>query len=165
MSNNILDICEKKYYNMKMKLKFIFGGDMGYKTKQGELITALLKQYSDKHLNADEIAELLREKGCSVGKATVYRNLDKLTAGGLVRRYTLEDGSPACYQYIGSDECREHFHLKCLRCGGVIHLECDYLGDLSSHLLEHHGFELDTSKIVLYGICEGCKGGEEYAAD
>lgn len=156
---------QKNVLQYENETQIHFGGVMGYKTKQGELITALLKQYSDKHLNADEIAALLRGQGYSVGKATVYRNLDKLTANGLVRRYMLEDGSPACYQYIGSEECREHFHLKCLRCGGVIHLECDYLGDLSSHLIEHHGFELDTSKIVLYGICERCKGGEENGAD
>ncbi len=156
----------KKVLQYENETQIQFGGAMGYKTKQGELITSLLKKYSDKHLTADEIAELLREQGCSVGKATVYRNLDKLTAGGLARKYTLEDGSPACYQYIGSEECREHFHLKCLRCGGVIHLECDYLGDLSSHLIEHHGFELDASKIVLYGICASCKErGDGYAAD
>lgn len=139
---------------------------MGYKTKQGELITALLKKYSEKHLTADEISELLRKQGNAVGKATVYRNLDKLTAVGQVRRYTLEDGSPACYQYIESEHCREHFHLKCLSCGEVIHLECDYLDDLNKHLLEHHAFEVDNSKIVLYGICGNCKkGGEKDGSD
>jgi len=139
---------------------------MGYKTKQGEQITALLKKYSDKHLTADEVSELLRDEGNAVGKATVYRNLDKLVAGGQVRRYTLEDGNPACYQYIGSEQCREHFHLKCLRCGAVIHLECDYLSDLNRHLLEHHAFEVDNSKIVLYGICGNCrKGGEKDVSD
>ncbi|MBQ8904644.1 MAG: transcriptional repressor [Oscillospiraceae bacterium] len=129
---------------------------MGYKTKQGELISAILEKNADRHLTAEEICEMLREQGNAVGTTTVYRNLEKLISEGKIRRFRLEEGEPACYQYLGG-ECHEHFHLKCLGCGEIIHLECDYLGDLNEHLLEHHDFVLDRTKITLYGTCAGCR--------
>ncbi len=96
---------------------------MGYKTKQGELIFGLLENNSDRHLTAEEICGMLRAAGTSVGTATVYRNLEKLVSEGKVRRYRLEEGESACFQYMGDVECYEHFHLKCPGCGTVIHLE------------------------------------------
>ncbi len=137
---------------------------MGYKTKQGERIFELLIKNENRHLTAEEICIMLKNEGNAVGTATVYRNLEKLVTEGKIRRYRLEEGGPACYQYIGDKECHEHFHLKCLNCGSVIHFECDYLTELNEHLLEHHDFHLDRTKIVLYGLCSKCKnvkGGAE----
>ena len=133
---------------------------MGYKTKQGERILETLIRNEDRHLTAEEICVLLKEEGAAVGTATVYRNLEKLVAEGTIRRYRLDEGESACYQYIGDGSCHEHFHLKCLGCGEVIHLECDYLDELNSHLLEHHSFHLDRTKIVLYGLCSVCRSKE-----
>lgn len=134
---------------------------MGYKTKQGERIFGILEKNSARHLTAEEISGLLKSEGMAVGMATVYRNLEKFVSEGKVRRYRLDDGESACYQLVGGEECHEHFHLKCLECGGVIHLECNYLDDLNGHLLERHGFSLDRTKIILYGLCEKCKRGRE----
>ena len=129
---------------------------MGYKTKQGELIFKILEKNADRHMTAEEICALLKAEGTAVGATTVYRNLEKLISEGKIRRYRLEEGEAACYQYIGG-ECHEHYHLKCVGCGDVIHLECNYLGDLSEHLMEHHNFLLDRTKITLYGTCSKCR--------
>ena len=76
---------------------------------------------------------------------------------GSVRKYLCEEGKSACFQYVGdSEECRLHFHLKCIKCGKLIHLECDYLSDLEKHISEHHKFTVDNTKTVLYGVCEDC---------
>ncbi len=134
---------------------------MGYKTKQGERIFELLIRNEKRHLTAEEICGLLRAEGAAVGTATVYRNLEKLVSEGKIKRYRLEEGESACYQYIGDGSCHEHFHLKCLNCGEVIHLECGYLDELNGHLLGHHDFHLDCTKIVLYGLCSKCKEAEK----
>ena len=49
-----------------------------------------------------------------------------------------------------------HFHLKCTGCGRLILVECDYLGEVSKHVLEHHQFTIDNTKTVLYGLCADC---------
>lgn len=126
-----------------------------YKTKQRELILDYLKNSGRPHVSAGDIAAHLRENG-AVGVATVYRQLDKMVEAGLVRKYSLDGG--ACYQYVGADEgCHEHFHLKCLGCGALIHVDCDFLQGLAPHILEHHGFEVDNRRTVMYGLCKECR--------
>ena len=132
---------------------------MGYKTKQGGRIFDLLIKNENRHLTAEEISAFLKAEGEAVGMATIYRNLEKLVTEGKIRRYRLDEGESACYQYIGDGSCHEHFHLKCIGCGEVIHLECGYLDELNSHLLSHHDFHLDRTKIVLYGLCSECEKG------
>lgn len=128
-----------------------------YKTRQRDQILDCLIQNRDRHITADEILAKLSEENAAVGKTTIYRYLDKLVSQGAVRKYFIEEGKSACYQYMGEDPvCNEHFHLKCIGCGKLIHLECHYMGNLDSHIREHHDFAVDHSKTVLYGKCGDC---------
>lgn len=128
-----------------------------YKTRQRLQVLNCLIDNKAKHLTADEIAVILKQQGAEVGKTTVYRALEKLLEEGSIRKYISEEGKSACFQYVGdSEECRQHFHLKCVKCGRLIHLECDYLSDLEAHIFEHHKFTVDNTKTVLYGVCGDC---------
>jgi Fur family ferric uptake transcriptional regulator len=132
---------------------------MGYNTKQQDAIIACLKACKGKHVTADDIYLKLISQGNPVGKTTVYRHLEKLTADGTVRRFSLGDNSSACYQ-LADSHCNEHYHLKCSVCGGLIHVECEFMDELEKHLKAEHGFSLDKTKTVLYGVCEKCSGEE-----
>lgn len=127
----------------------------GYRTKQRALVLSLLQRAGDRHLTADEIARSLAEEGNPVGRTTVYRCLDRLVEQGAVRKFLLGEGESACYQYQ-SGECHSHYHLKCSRCGALLHLECSYLDGMAAHLREEHRFAIDPAKIVLYGLCDRC---------
>ena len=128
-----------------------------YKTRQRSQVLNCLIDNKSKHLTADEIAVILKEQGAEGGKTTVDRALEKLVEDGSVRKYLCEEGKSACFQYVDdSEECHLHFHLKCVKCGKLIHLECDYLSDLEKHISEHHKFTVDNTKTVLYGVCEDC---------
>lgn len=54
----------------------------GYRTRQRTLVLSLLKRLGDRHLTAEEISRYLAEEGSPVGKATVYRCLDRLVEQG-----------------------------------------------------------------------------------
>ena len=127
---------------------------MAYQTKQGRALVEYLRSQGSRHVSVQQIASGLPEK---IGTATIYRQLDKLAARGLVRKY-VSDGDPACYQYVGEDakNCMQHFHLKCSSCGELIHLECEEMGRLSEHILREHGFRTDPLRSVLYGTCAEC---------
>ena len=127
---------------------------MAYQTKQGRALVEYLRSQGSRHVSVQQIASGLPEK---IGTATIYRQLDKLAARGLVRKY-VSDGDPACYQYVGEDakDCMQHFHLKCSSCGALIHLECEEMGRLSEHILREHGFRTDPLRSVLYGTCAEC---------
>ncbi len=128
-----------------------------YKTRQGEALLKFFEKNGDRHFTAAEIESALASCGEKLGKATVYRRLDRLVEEGLVRRFIGEDEKSACYQYAGGDGCKNHFHLKCLSCGALFHVECDYLDEMQAHVLEHHGFSVDAAKITLCGVCEKCR--------
>lgn len=129
----------------------------GYKTRQRELILRLLTENRQRHLSVDEVVDYLREQHSPVGKSTVYRYLDRLVEQGCVRRYFLEEGRGACYQYSeGTEACKVHFHLKCTVCGQLLHLECNQLEQISEHVRMRHHFIVDHTKTVLYGLCQSC---------
>jgi Fur family ferric uptake transcriptional regulator len=144
-----------------MKLIFNFnlmpgGESVVYNTRQRELIFELLMENCDKHMTADDVANSLLYKGNAVGKSTVYRYLDKLVESGEVRKYIVEEGKSACYQYVGrSERCSNHF--KCSGCGELLHIDCEYLDRVGEHVFEQHGFRLSNEKTVLYGTCLNCR--------
>lgn len=128
-----------------------------YKTRQKECILAFLEQNREKHLTVDDMISYLKINETPVGKSTVYRYLDVLVGRGVVRKYMIEEGKGACYQFIEDKiACSEHFHLKCSECGQLFHVECERLEGINEHVLEHHKFVIDNSKTVYYGMCNKC---------
>jgi len=147
---------------MKLKLKFVSyhikGGAFvaqNYKTRQRAVIEQLLKEKAGEHLTADDIALILSRRGYSVGKATVYRCLDRMMEQGCVKKYSFGEGESARYEYH-ADAQPLRYHLRCSHCGELLHLECRELDKLPQHIFEHHGFTLDVSQLVLVGCCEKC---------
>lgn len=131
---------------------------MGYRyhTKQSRLVEAFLKENADRHFTADELFFALKARGGTVGKTTVYRQLERLCEGGTVRKF-LSDGGGACFQYTGGlAPEKDCYHLKCTQCGRLFHTECAFLDRLCAHIYSEHGFRMDGSKLILYGVCGDC---------
>ena len=100
-----------------------------------------------------------KAEGCATpGRSSVYRMLSTLCEEGAVRRFPAGNGeSGAVYQYVGNHRhCDTHFHLHCLSCGDVMHLECKCSDEVAEHLLSSHGFVVDRGRSVLYGRCAAC---------
>lgn len=132
-------------------------------SKQGKIILECLKENEESHLTAEDISEKLKNKKSPVSTATIYRQLDKMTAMGFIRKYTSSPDEPACYQFhSGEMGCERHFHLKCVSCNKLIHVSCDYLGGIEHHVKEHHGFIIDNTRTVLYGYCNNCADKREH---
>lgn len=133
------------------------GEKINRQTKQKAVILEYVKQHKDMHLKAEEILEGLKVQGEPVGKATVYRFLKVLEDEGQIRRYTLSDKTPACYQYVGDHpECRQHYHLMCSMCGEVQHVDSPAVQAFMEETLEKEGFSIDAGKTVFYGVCREC---------
>ncbi len=128
-----------------------------YTTKQKVLVERCLLKNCDRHLTVENITELLKADGFNVGRTTVYRTLEALRKAGRVRKFSVDRKEGCCFQYVGdSSRCHEHFHIKCNVCGELMHVECDHMDKLSSHMLSEHGFTLDFLQTVLYGTCAKC---------
>lgn len=129
-----------------------------YTTVSRKKILDYLKSSSEKTVTAADVDLYLKSKNSEVNITTIYRYLDKLSKEGTVIKYVAEKGSQAVYQYVEPGrKCEEHLHLKCVRCGKIIHLDCHFMQEISSHILESHGFTLQCKNSMLYGICRDCK--------
>ena len=132
-----------------------------YKTKQQDLVLKFLKSTNGAHFTAEDVRNYFSSSENSLGVATIYRHLEKFIEDGSVVKYFIDDKSAACFQYVGT-ECEkgenqaQHFHIKCEKCGRLIHLDCEELEHLQNHLQNEHGIRLNPFKTVFYGVCADC---------
>ena len=134
----------------------------GYNTKTRQLILDYLINNRQHAVSASNILEHLEAQGANPNPTTVYRYLDKLAKDGTVIKYVAEKGCQAAYQYVEPGRgCEQHLHLKCVKCGKIIHLECHFMEEISHHIEESHGFTLQCKNSILYGVCKECKGSGE----
>ncbi len=130
-----------------------------YKTRQRETLLAYCRTVSGSHFTAGDVCAYFRSQGTAISQSTVYRQLESLVDEGIINKYIIDGNSPACFEYVGADahEGEVCFHCKCEKCGKLIHLHCDELEEIQSHLLKEHQFKLDPLRTVFYGICDQCK--------
>lgn len=131
-----------------------------YNTKQKEKVLSFLKSMPGEHITVSDICSHLSESGSVVGMTTIYRHLDKMVEEGIVKKYTLDSSTAACFEYVDAhSDCKENgcTHLKCTHCGKLIHLHCNDLKATERHILEEHGFKADMTRTVIYGLCEDCQ--------
>ncbi|MCR5675793.1 MAG: transcriptional repressor [Lachnospiraceae bacterium] len=136
----------------------------GYRTKQRERLLAYLESLPGRHFTVNDICDHFRAEGDAIGTTTVYRQVERMVDEGLVQKYHIDAGTPACFEYTGklSDETPEEicFHCKCEKCGALIHLRCEEIAAFRDHLASHHHFTLDPLRTVFYGLCENCRDAE-----
>ncbi len=135
-----------------------------YKTKQRDTLLSYLETVTGKHITVADVCDYFRAKGTPIGQATVYRQLESMVDDGLVSKYTIDSGSPACFEYLGA-HVHEHgeacFHCKCEKCGTLFHVHCAELELIQQHLMDHHNFMLNPLRTVFYGLCENCRNTAE----
>jgi Fur family ferric uptake transcriptional regulator len=121
-------------------------------TRQRQLIWEALTSEPDRHLSADELVERVRSELPRVNASTVYRTLDLLVEEGLVRRADL--GRDRAFYEPAADH--PHHHLVCERCGAVVHLHDEALGDLRGRIEAASGYTLSAAELTFFGTCPAC---------
>ena len=136
-----------------------------YKTAGRQKLLDFLQSHPDRQFTVDElVVELNRTRKdtkAGSGKSTLYRHLSELCDEGTARKYRSDTQSAYVYQYVGTGDCCHHFHLKCVSCGTLVHLECTVSEELLAHIQSDHGFRVDSGRSILYGMCEDCASMEK----
>lgn len=132
-----------------------------YRTRQYDDLVTYLRTIPGRHFTVNDIHAHFLSLGKNIGTATLYRHLDRLVGEGLVNKYILSPGSPACFEYIGTpapgasaSECS--YHCLCEVCGRLIHIQCGEIAGLREHLMKEHSFRVDPLRTVFYGVCGDC---------
>lgn len=133
---------------------------MPYMTSHKKRILDFLIDHKDRHYTIDEIVRALSVGDKKPGKSTVYRQISSLLEDGVIRRFEAADSDSFVYQYAVGVGCEHHFHLKCARCGNLLHMECDKLTEVRQHILADHGFLIGGNSVI-YGVCAACRKGEK----
>jgi Fur family ferric uptake transcriptional regulator len=134
-----------------------------YHTAGRENLLHYLADRPNQRLTVEELTAALEREGVTVGKSTVYRLAGRLCDEGKLKRE--RDAARNCYVYTYAEDTHScdgrHFHLKCLDCGRLFHLECRHSEALCEHIEGTHHFRIDSGKTMLYGQCESCRRAAE----
>ena len=104
------------------------------------------------HPTADQIYEAVREQAPQISRMTVYRILGNLVTLGLLAK-TSHPSSVARFD----PKTRQHHHLVCLNCGGIIDLEEERLNKIAWPDVRSFGFEIEDYHINFRGRCAACR--------
>jgi Fur family ferric uptake transcriptional regulator len=128
-------------------------------THQREAIAMSLFE-SEHHLSVDDLADLLRDRGEHVGKATIYRTLNLLVEAELARELDFGEGFKRYEHQAG--EAR-HDHLICTSCSKVTRFTRPALDDLQADIARELGFAVQSRRLKIYGLCSECRAAAEAA--
>lgn len=125
---------------------------MKYKlTKQRQQIYDCIQQ-SAGHMSADQIYTVLKEKGMTIGIATIYRNLNILFNQRLINRIRHPE-----IGYIYDKNTAEHYHFRCIRCNRVMDVNLEYQSVLNQNVEDELDAEVVSHSIIFDGICRSCR--------
>lgn len=123
------------------------------KTRQRRLLMELLMN-SLHPLSAADIYRDLVEEDRRVSLSTVYRNLESLREAHLLRSVSIPDDETLYYEL---DRGGHSHYAVCTKCHKIFRLNhCP----LPAHFpeLESMGFQVNSHRVELYGICKDCLG-------
>lgn len=143
---------EKKIREMESQLK-------EYRlTPQRRLVMEIFLENRERHLSAEEVYQLGRDRGEEIGLATIYRTLELLEGLGLLHKLNFGDGRSR-YELSRQDiSVHHHHHLVCLGCEGIFEVEDDLLYQLEEVIEKKHRFRICNHNLQFYGYCRLCQG-------
>ena len=124
----------------------------GRPTRQRRAVAEVLGTFSD-FRSAQEIHELLAQRGEAVGLATVYRTLQRLAEAGEVDVLRTEDGE-AIYRRCSP---AHHHHLVCRTCGATVEVDGPAVERWTRSIAEEHGYAEVSHTLEIFGVCGSCR--------
>ena len=105
-----------------------------------------------RHVTANEVYEFVKESYPTIGKGTVYRNLDILVEEGDLRKVEVLDG-PNRFDIT----LKNHYHVRCVKCGEISDVDMDEIPGLLEKIHDTHGTDFLGYDILFKGICPKCQ--------
>ena len=110
----------------------------------------IFESHSEPVSNKDVIL-LLKKSGLSPNRTTIYRQIEKLTNDGVIKRVRIDDKSSS-YEKAAL----HHHHVICKKCEKIEDVELKDDTILEKGIIDRGGFEILNHSLEFYGICRGC---------
>ena len=125
-------------------------------TRQRVAITELLDEVAE-FRSAQQIHQLLQQRGQEIGLATVYRTLNAMAEQGDLEVQLQPTGE---HTYLRCEPRSEHHHhLVCRSCGRTVEVAAPELEQLVDALATEHRFTDLEHSLDFLGTCEDCARG------
>lgn len=125
----------------------------GVRTTRQRTAVAELLERVDGFKSAQDLHDLLRAGGDSVGLTTVYRHLQALADAGQVDVLRTDDGEQV-YRRCPTDA--HHHHLVCRACGRSLEVDGPEVEAWAAQIAARHGFTEVTHTVEVFGTCADC---------
>jgi len=126
-------------------------------TPRREHILRVFLQHKDKHLSAEEVYHLVKQKVPDVGLATVYRTLELFLDLNIIHSIDFGDGRKRYEFGEEKGEGHHHHHLICIRCGKIMEVTEDLLEELESRVTRAYDFTITDHQLKFFGYCRECR--------
>lgn len=104
-------------------------------------------------ISAQALHSDLKERGSTIGLATVYRTLADLESGGSADSFQQEGES--LFRACSTND--HHHHLICRRCGRTVEITADHVESWAQSIAAEHGFTEASHEVNVFGICSSCR--------
>ncbi|MFJ2088085.1 Fur family transcriptional regulator [Streptomyces sp. NPDC087901] len=124
----------------------------GRSTRQRTAVAAALDEV-DEFRSAQELHDVLKHRGDSVGLTTVYRTLQSLADAGEVDVLRTTEGESVYRRCSTGDH---HHHLVCRMCGKAVEVEGPAVEQWAETIAAQHGFVNVAHTVEVFGTCMEC---------
>ncbi|WSB07577.1 transcriptional repressor [Streptomyces cyaneofuscatus] len=129
----------------------------GRSTRQRAAVAAALDEV-DEFRSAQELHDVLKHRGDSVGLTTVYRTLQSLADAGEVDVLRTTEGE-AVYRRCSTGD--HHHHLVCRLCGKAVEVEGPAVEQWAEMIAAQHGYVNVAHTVEIFGTCAECAASQK----
>ncbi|NED92898.1 transcriptional repressor [Streptomyces sp. SID11233] len=129
----------------------------GRSTRQRTAVAAALDEV-DEFRSAQELHDVLKHRGDSVGLTTVYRTLQSLADAGEVDVLRTTEGESVYRRCSTGDH---HHHLVCRMCGKAVEVEGPAVEQWAETIAAQHGYVNVAHTVEVFGTCADCASTQE----
>ncbi len=103
------------------------------------------------HLSAEELFELLEQRGESISLSTIYRSVKLMSRMGILRELELAEGHK--HYELNHPHPNHHHHMVCIQCNRTLEFKNDSILKHSLKQCEKEGFQLIDCQLTVMTIC------------
>ena len=124
-------------------------------TVQRAIIEDELRRLAN-HPTADEVYEAVHVEHPSIGRATVYRTLGKLSDEGRIGRVRINNGADRF-----DHQTFAHYHVRCVCCGRVDDVMAPVLEGIDEAAAAVSEYRIVGYTLQFDGVCPACQAAEK----
>ncbi|NEO33932.1 MAG: transcriptional repressor [Symploca sp. SIO3C6] len=103
------------------------------------------------HLSAEELYNLLEQRGEPISLSTIYRSVKLMARMGILRELELAEGHK--HYELNQPFPNHHHHLVCIQCNRTIEFKNDSILKQGMKQVEKEGFQLIDCQLTIHTIC------------